>query len=284
MVSSINIFNKIRVLSKISQPLATPSPSSPPHATRGLIIAVDGGPDAAIHQLTSYVADALRSAPVHARVRIWMPPTLAAHAARPSLSSYLQLITQWHEIAREVVAHVTTPPRAISPSPISPKTVATSTTAMDPNSPSPSIATAVSPTLAPKQDPPPDDDDSTPTLPIAILPRFQLTLTDAAASRIPIADAYAPVDHWQWMATLWRGIVGPDLIVAARPASPDAAAASPGGLTSAVPGSVEVRLADLRALVVTVPEGGVVPESALRRVGFEVGEWLRGWEGREREG
>lgn len=55
---------------------------------------------------------------------------------------------------------------------------------------------------------------TTPRLPIAFLPSgFSLTLADRFACTVPIADAYAPVDHWQWMATLWRGVVGADLVI-----------------------------------------------------------------------
>ncbi|KAH6613355.1 hypothetical protein F5144DRAFT_607270 [Chaetomium tenue] len=55
---------------------------------------------------------------------------------------------------------------------------------------------------------------TTPRFPIAFLPSgFSLTLADRFACTVPIADAYAPVDHWQWMATLWRGVVGADLVI-----------------------------------------------------------------------
>lgn len=48
-------------------------------------------------------------------------------------------------------------------------------------------------------------------------------------------------------------------------------------------GGVDVRLEDARAVVVRGAEGGGVPEGGLRRVGFEIGEWVRGWEERGKE-
>lgn len=48
-------------------------------------------------------------------------------------------------------------------------------------------------------------------------------------------------------------------------------------------GGVDVRLEDSRAVVVKGAEGGGVPEGGLRRVGFEIGEWVRGWEERGKE-
>ena len=44
---------------------------------------------------------------------------------------------------------------------------------------------------------------------------------------------------------------------------------------------VEVRLEDARAVVVRGEREGGVGEGGLRRVGFEIGEWVRGWEERE---
>ncbi|KAK7613967.1 hypothetical protein JOL62DRAFT_630824 [Phyllosticta paracitricarpa] len=64
--------------------------------------------------------------------------------------------------------------------------------------------------------------------PILILPTFTLSAANAWAARIPIADAYSPADHWQWLATLWRGIVGPDVTVYVADAP-----AAPSGPTSA---------------------------------------------------
>ena len=205
--------------------------------------------------------------------------------------------------------------------------------------------------------------------PIVILPGYQLTHTDAFACSVDITDHYSPRDHWQWGATLWRGVVGPDITIAVRKpvlgtgggedspkslgsgsgsgsgagsgsgsgsvgrpvaaGTPSANATVPhhhhhhhaGGETAhgamtgggggtapknsnnghagpAVPGhnanasvgamtpaAVEVRLEDARAVIVRGEsnsnsdnegsEGGVA-EGALRRVGFEVGEWVRG--------
>ena len=51
------------------------------------------------------------------------------------------------------------------------------------------------------------------TIPIALVPHYQLTTVDASAIAVPIVDAYSPLAHWQWLATLWRGCVGPDVSV-----------------------------------------------------------------------
>ncbi|KAL2157815.1 hypothetical protein VTH06DRAFT_5084 [Thermothelomyces fergusii] len=148
-------------------------------------------------------------------------------------------------------------------------------------------------------------------LPIALLPSgFSLTLSDRFASAIPISDAYAPVDHWQWMATLWRGIVGPDLVIyvsgpstmsPGSVAGKDASPALGGGGIGIWNGSVEIKNEGL--MVVKIPaaatvaassggsgncgpgrafaeaDGMMIDEKLERRLGFEVVEWVRsgGW-------
>lgn len=192
-------------------------------------------------------------------------------------------------------------------------------------------------------------------IPIALVPHYQLTTVDSAAITLPINDSYSPLAHWQWLATLWRGCVGPDVsivikgpagsiaegasgAVAAVAAEGDSAKGSAGGTghegvvakekatgegqgrdgqgarssnasagvvagsekgsVSAAAGSgqgqgVDVRLLECRAVVVRIGGlGGTVKdarpaasakdrenaefwEKAKRRVGFEVGEFLR---------
>ena len=101
------------------------------------------------------------------------------------------------------------------------------------------------------------------------------------------------MDHWQWGATLWRNVVGADVTVAVQGAvaAPDAAAAAgsadgekggeQGGGRNGGGGGVEVRLEDARAVIVRGEREGGAGEGGLRRVGFEIGEWVRGWEERE---
>lgn len=166
-------------------------------------------------------------------------------------------------------------------------------------------------------------------MPIAIVPGWQVTWSDWFASRVEIRDAYSPMDHWQWGATLWRNVVGADVTVAVQAAaatagvgsnvaaqdaasvlSPDKVSSSISSSSSAsaalmmkggegrghekgrnggsgggggvgVGGGVEVRLEDARAVIVRGERDGGVAEGGLRRVGFEIGEWVRGWEEKE---
>lgn len=92
------------------------------------------------------------------------------------------------------------------------------------------------------------------------------------------------------MATLWRGIVGPDVTVAVAPlvsmvppmsatSSSDAKSSNPNALGLKLSVGVEVKLDEARTIVVRSENGkNGVTEGVLRRVGFEVSEWVRGRE------
>lgn len=317
MVMSISVPNKIRVLAKISPPLASPGPTSPKHATRGFVIAVDGADPKVVSQVTACLCKVLE--PSHP-VRVFEGPR-ADKGSEVSFTAYLRTIEAYHALSKDVITFITTVPEKengketekekqteeddreegeVTPDSINPKSTTKINTA--------AATKATSTSSHPADTEMKDDHPSTPTpttstlpTPIAILPTYQLTHTDTAASRIPIQDAYAPIDHWQWMATLWRGIVGADVTVAVRERSAASAARDEAAKSRDEAGKgrdevgkgrdevgrgkgvylepeVEIRLEDARALVVRA-ERGRVGEGGLRRVGFEVGEWVRGREG-----
>ncbi|MCJ1408066.1 hypothetical protein MMC19_002139 [Ptychographa xylographoides] len=271
MVKTIPTINKIKVLSKICPPLAPPGPTSPTQPTRGAAIAVEGTDEEAVNAVISHLTE-LFSKDDTRSLRIWESPSfVSARDHKPTFADYLQLITHWHSISAEVVKHITTIPSPPSPVPLSPKTT---TEVMD-------IDTEPFPVPVTSRTPHNPYLNNLGILPIAIIPRYQLTLTDVAASSIPITDSYAPVDHWQWFATLWRGIVGPDITIVVRSANVGYETRSANGVGSPKEdhlgrGGVEVRLVDARAILLRCDSRGKVSESGLRRVGFEVGEYVRG--------
>ena len=90
---------------------------------------------------------------------------------------------------------------------------------------------------------------------------------------IPINDEYAPIDHWQWMATLWRGIIGPDVTVYTTRA--DTAEIE-------ILGTVQVNKEQF-SIILRVPETGKMDEVTARRLGFEVLEMAIKVEERQRK-
>lgn len=278
MILSIPTLGKIRVLSKISPPLAPPGPSSPARQTRGLVIAVDASEPLALKQLTRTLSQNLEEY----AIRVFATPSAPSEEA-PSFQAYLRLMDEHHTLSQQVIQYITTAPGSTSqqdsPSPVSPKSF--------PKEKDRGNASA-------------GKEASTP---IAIVPGYQVTWSDWFASHVSIGDAYSPMDHWQWGATLWRNVVGADITVAVQAAAPTAEDAPTAGkgkepvakgsedgerkrkTTGSVSGSsmsqsgggVEVRLEDARAVIVRGEAGGGVAVAGLRRVGFEIGEWVRGW-------
>jgi hypothetical protein len=115
---------------------------------------------------------------------------------------------------------------------------------------------------------------------VVLLRTFTVTASNVFASRIAIRDAYKAADHWQWTATLWRGIVGPDMTVYVK----EADKAEDGGK-----GGVEIkeenRIMAVRRFKGCEDKGGVdgIEAGTLRRLGFEVGEWVRSGGGVKKE-
>ena len=266
MVLSIPTLGKICVLTKISPPLAPPGPASPARPTRGLVIAIDAEDTTALDQMTQTLARSLEAYAVRV-FKTPMPPS----DEPPSFQAYLRLVDRYHTLSTQVVEYITTAPRKRSPPPVSPKSF-----------PSESERAA----------------EKEASIPVAILPGWQVTRTDWFASHVTIRDAYSPMNHWQWGATLWRDVVGADVTVAVQPAavqeeSPTKSFGGPregnakGELGSRETSghirleksgtSVDVRLEEARAVIVRGEKDGIIGEGALRRVGFEVGEWVRGF-------
>ena len=119
---------------------------------------------------------------------------------------------------------------------------------------------------------------------VLLIPNYSLHTSNAFALRIPIgaSDPYSPADHWQWTATQWRGIIGPDLTIYVRDIGVG------GSESAAAGGSVDVGCVEGRADVGVICVGrkvsgeekdgkGEIEPGVLRRLGFEVGEWVRGF-------
>ena len=274
MVMSINAINKIRVLAKIAPPADNAE-------RRGVVIAVEAQDAKVVQQVTDSLHDTLAEA---GRVHIFR--LLEAKSGlgekeddETNYSEYLCQVQSGHQLSgvlRDFINGVPSPTSEAAErahrysSPVSPKTVP--------------VPKTRSSQRAANEAAEADWKKSGKGIPIAILPRYQLSLSDTYACSVPINDAYSPADHWQWMATLWRGNVGPDLTIAVRPAAPETPTSSDMGKgggkngrtgTAGTVPSVEVRIDDARAILVRIGEDGEVAEGSLRRVGFEVGEWVR---------
>ena len=275
MVLSVPYQARIKLLGRICAPLKEPGPTSPAVQTRGAIIAVEGDDLKAIQDLTAWLNDFLAKDEEYS-ARIAEPPRTPLDTKKDvTFQDYLDLIKDWHAKSEEIVHYITTPVPSSPPSSSALKeddastpdhTGSTTTdSSSKPTSPAPTTSSLFPPSSALST-------AAAPKKPIILLPTFQLHASVAYASRIPIADAYSPTDHWQWMATLWRGIVGPDLTIYVK--SFEGKEGLPGGKTVDLDEQV-------RCLTVWKGVGKGFGEATLRRVGFEVGEFVRGVGGRE---
>ncbi|KAI2790547.1 hypothetical protein POX_d06066 [Penicillium oxalicum] len=131
------------------------------------------------------------------------------------------------------------------------------------------VVPGLTPSLTPTPTPTPSSSVSSLSssrLPVALVPRYQLTTADTFACSVPINDSYAPLDHWQWMASLWRACVGPDITVYVRECSREELERA---------GAVEIRLADAGTVTLRKVAGAPgLEEKALKRMGFEIEDFL----------
>jgi hypothetical protein len=253
MVMSVPYNVKIKVLGRITPPLKDPGPSSPAVQVRGAIIAVEGEDTPAVKELTEWLRDYLAKEREYSP-RIADPPQAPdAKIKDVSFQDYLDLIKEWHGKSSEMIKYITTPiPASVSDGEGEGEGEGEGDS--DENKDQKSTSSQ----------------DLT-IKPVLLLPTYQLRASDIYTSRIPIQDAYSPTDHWQWMATLWRGTVGPDLTIYIHSGG-DKEGPGPSKL-------VEVD-ENVRCVAVRKEKGSKFNDGALRRVGFEVGEWVRSLDAR----
>lgn len=117
-------------------------------------------------------------------------------------------------------------------------------------------------------------------IPLLLIPHYILHAANAWASALPINDTYSPADHWQWVATLWRGIIGPDFTVYVQRGEELDTLLPPtvAGARLAVDIREELGILIVRSSPPSENESGSdlrVEGRSVRRVAFEIGEWAR---------
>jgi HMG box factor, other len=120
--------------------------------------------------------------------------------------------------------------------------------------------------------------------PVSIVANYTLHASTKFACAIPIGgiDMYSASDHWQWAASQWRGIIGPDLTIYVQDLESNDTGRPPVEIEPVASKSdaavfVVRRTKDVEQMVdVDEQQAGIqLDPSALRRIGFEVGEWIR---------
>ncbi|KAL2835191.1 HMG box protein [Aspergillus cavernicola] len=279
-VMSIPFLNKIKLLAKISPPMSSSFREGTPRH-RGPVIAVDGQDTALVKAVTEYLSHALQKEGKF-QPHIFEGPGFERRrkgSSEPEDMSdkkieYFNRISAWQRISEEIKSFVKSEPPRRSSEPasgndedgspkVSPRTIIPKTAGLHISSPPPSSETELEAASSPPES------TSISSIPVALVPRYQLTNADAYASMVPIEDSYNLLDHWQWMASLWRGNVGPDITVYVRECEM-AEMKQFGG------NPVEIRLQDAKTIVVrrAAKFPKEIEEKVLKRLGFELEDYL----------
>ncbi|KAI8960855.1 hypothetical protein F5Y11DRAFT_249528 [Daldinia sp. FL1419] len=251
---------KLEVLRSISPPLKPPGAGRPLFETRGPLIAIEGAEPAILKEVAAVVDQALSISGEYA-VKTWTEDTqtqitpiegsggnsintndneqgIGGSGLLSPLATYVAKMLKWHKTSEDIIKYIT-------------------------SFPPPASAASSEMGEGPK------DVEASPKtkrqLPVAVVSDgYSLTVSDRYANSLQINDAYRADDHWQWLATLWRGIVGPDLtIYVKRTAEAEAQ------------GNNFVEFANPAVVVLHIAECGGVDEKLERRLGFEIMEWVR---------
>jgi hypothetical protein len=114
-------------------------------------------------------------------------------------------------------------------------------------------------------------------MPVALVTNYSLYATDFFCKHFPLSpeDIYKPYDHWMWAASQWRGVCSPDLMIYVR----DLRRRPTNQATSAVDISQRSNLFIVDLATANGNElGADLDTPVLRRLQFEVREWLRAFQ------
>ncbi len=273
-----SFLGKLDILRVISPPLKSPGPGQPPLEARGPLIAVEGAVPFMLKEVTTVIKKAL-SISGECAVKIWSEDKELTSGAGEGngvesssddkaalegeigkgfvspIASYMTRMLNWHKTSGELVKYLTTHPSKNTP--------------VSGDSSDDLGSTAAGEEVSGEGTAHPDQK----LLPVAVVSDgYSLTASDKWANTLPINDAYLADDHWRWLATLWRGIVGADLTVyVKRTTVADEEMRGGGGQNC-----VEFANAEHSVLVLRmVDDGRGMDEKLERRLGFEIIEWVR---------
>ncbi|KAI1453804.1 hypothetical protein F4805DRAFT_469822 [Annulohypoxylon moriforme] len=258
---------KLEILRSISPPLKPPGPGGPIFETRGPLIVVEGAASSILKEVASVVEKALSGSGEYA-VKTWTDDTQAQLKDRETdgknnsnasenqepaeksptkrsglispLATYVAKMLKWHKTSEDLIKYMTSYPPPIS-----------------------GTDTEMGEGDKPAEDTSPKSDSK---LPVAVISDgYSLTVSDRYAGSLHVNDAYRADDHWQWVATLWRGIIGADLTIYVKKVAEPAE----------VQGNNCVEFVNSAVMVLRMVEGKGVDEKLERRLGFEILEWVR---------
>ena len=185
---------KIKTLGRISPALRAKRQNCP---IRGSIIAIEGDDAGAVLSLTKWLEETLSKTGEHV-AKVAKGPEAPESGKLVTLKDYLEYMETWHDKSKEMIDYITHPPEQTG-------AVEADVDVME-----------ESRSLR--------DSSTSSSVPVLILNHYHLFASNAYACRIPLTDTYFPHDHWQWMATVWRGVIGPDYTIYIKDATAEESA------------------------------------------------------------
>lgn len=278
-IMSIPFQHKIGILRRITPPFSQVSKQK----GRAIVIAIEGDDADAARSLTDWLEECLgREGDMTIKVVDGPRPPDVAQGTELEAPDLLKSVIEWHAKNKEIV-------ELVKQDSSSRKDSANVVLAKGINEPPENGDHTMSSEETDSSMIDVDDKDSNESpssSPVVVLFRtYTLTASNIYASWIPIKDVYRPDDHWQWTATLWRGIAGPDLTIYVKDVDGVNAASSNEGGKGGVE-MVEEPKMDYRFMAIRRTRGNGdgksdkggcegVEAGTLRRLGFEVCEWVR---------
>jgi hypothetical protein len=302
MIMTIPVVGKLGQLRRIAPPVKDPAPDSPGHRVRGSIIAIEGDDRASAEAMLGQLESFLRRNEEF-DVRVLSGP----QDPKPGcvLKDYLMTVCGWHDETKRIIDFVTgveyqraeerrvrEAEASVSPTSEPMVTDLEEGEAMEEQAhktkeittqtrneqeeelekKKEEMAAAVE-REARRQSAAAEHSSK---IPVLLVSNYILSGSNAWSSTLPISDVYSPADHWAWTATLWRGVVGADLTVYVRNVEREREEpVSAGASVAASPMERKVEVKDDIGALLVKREAGKVEEASVRRVAFEVGEWVR---------
>jgi hypothetical protein len=242
---SMSFMAKVQILGRV----APPFPASDNNKSRATIIAIEGDDPEAARNVTDWLEEFLgREGDMVVKV-VDGPKLPESKDAEVEIPELLRTVAEWHDHGKKTVEQLARGNKERKDS--------------DSSSQSGSAGDGEAMEV---------DSGHGSSRMVILLRTYTVTAANVFASRLAIRDAYKAADHWQWAATLWRGMVGPDMTVYVK----EGDKAEEGG-KGGVEIKEEVRVMAVRRFKGSEDNGGVegIEAGALRRLGFEVGEWVR---------
>ena len=311
-IMSLDFRYKIKVLSQIAPP-ATKAKEHP----RGPLIAVEGDSAEAAKEFAGWLSDMLNGSDDLAARVVDGPKISASGGKEEVMAQYHRLVSEWLIKSKDILGSIMVPtasgntqadsamPDAVLPPPQSGRKIdknyddadtesrqsdkvdetdksddrseCSSSNAPESMNLDKDLKRKSTASTSTKQ-------KRTSAKPISIIANYSLSTSNLVACLIPLGpnDPYSPNDHWQWTATQWRGIIGPDLTIYVRDAVSIESGRPPVEI-EVVDGRIDVGLFVMRRTKPEHQDSGIyekettleVEASVLRRMGFEVGEWVR---------